>query len=59
MEIRILLIIFQMKERRGKQPQEVKDIAILGAEWATEHRYPPSPMLQTSRYTQGCDPLPQ
>lgn len=30
MEIRILLIIFQMKERREKQPQEVKDKAILG-----------------------------
>lgn len=40
MEIRILLIIFQMKERRGKQPQEVKTKLSWGAEWATEH-YPP------------------
>lgn len=38
-----------MKGRRGKQPQEVKDKAILGAKWATEHGYQCSRHLDTHR----------
>lgn len=48
MEIRTLLIIFQMKKMKGKQLQEIKDKPYWGlrGSWATE-RCPPILQLQS------------